>query len=485
MKRLTRSFLTVLLVLGAVETARPFSLLGIIKTWQTPDIGYGLAGDIGGPMFPTEAYRWNVPNITYAFDESFIRYFGTNGIVAAEQAIKILNDLPSASAMSADLTEFQMQTRGVNNKAQALGMHDLKSFVLTMLIEQMGLANPERFVWSLRAAGQPYTVLKLNYDPVTMRASSWVNGVLYGYQILDPVTGGVVGTNGAGAGYASAVEVADPNPDTAKYSSVAGALGNPDLAFIENGIDYRAGPVFGGLLAGHYLKGITRDDAGGIRFLLRPDNVVTEILLTNVIADSTVSPWMPWGGTNTATNAVGTNALAGTNFLRQALRGGVNKVTFQRVNYDSMIGLAFIAITNRYDDHIITNGVAGKQKVQRVIVTPDILFTAADLGVGGNGPVTFARTDTTGWINNDLINGTATLGGPGLINSPIVISFTDNAPFFLKFGPNPFGNCYDIPFVWASFDWRDSYVIYPQYLNYSVDYFADQVLNEGGVTPCP
>ena len=34
-----------------------------------------LEGDIGGPMDVTNEYRWNVPVLTYGFDQSFVDYF--------------------------------------------------------------------------------------------------------------------------------------------------------------------------------------------------------------------------------------------------------------------------------------------------------------------------------------------------------------------------------------------------------------------------
>ena len=36
-----------------------------------------------------EEYRWNTPLLTYAYDESFINYFGENGILAIEDAIEL------------------------------------------------------------------------------------------------------------------------------------------------------------------------------------------------------------------------------------------------------------------------------------------------------------------------------------------------------------------------------------------------------------
>ena len=39
-----------------------------------------------------EEYRWNVPVLTYAFDQSFLDYFGSNGVAAVEKAFQIPMD---------------------------------------------------------------------------------------------------------------------------------------------------------------------------------------------------------------------------------------------------------------------------------------------------------------------------------------------------------------------------------------------------------
>ena len=45
-------------------------------SWQSTDVGYNTFGvDIGGPVNLGEEYRWNIPVITYAYDESFLNYF--------------------------------------------------------------------------------------------------------------------------------------------------------------------------------------------------------------------------------------------------------------------------------------------------------------------------------------------------------------------------------------------------------------------------
>lgn len=488
----------------AAPASRAFSLLGPFKDgangvadgWQAAGygglpggLGYTLLYDIGGPMFLTEAYRWNVPTITYAFDESFIRYFGTNGMFAVRKAFDILNALPPCTAMSADLTEFPEEgTREVNNTAQALGLHDIKSLVLAAMMEQLGLANPQRFVWGLRSRTviqgvTNYTVLPMNYDPVTYRWTPYINGVLYAYRVIEPL-------GPAGQEYASAVEIAlgDPTYVDAR-TPVAARFTNPDELLTDQGIDAPVSFV-SELQAGHCLTGLTRDDVGGLRFLLRPDNVVTEGLLTNVIPRNPflLSPWTPIvGGTNLLqlTNQLGavTNL---TNVVLQALRGGVNKITFQQVNYDSLLGLGFVTITNSYTDNFVTNGVRGWQRVQRIITQPDILFLVEDLGLLQGVPIPFERTGTAGWINNNLLNGRANQNGPGLISPQIQFRFTDSAPFFIKTLDAPFGNHRDVPFAWASFDASTNEpIVYPQFLGYTVHQLGAQVLGRAPGPPFP
>src|ERR1041385_7825442 len=140
-----------LTVAGAVHSAQAFSLLGPYSAWQIPAIGYNSFGfDIGGPMNLGEEYRWNIGTVTYGFDESFLNYFGQQGVDAINKAFAILNKLPAFSSMSSNLAEFPTDTRRVNYKASALGLIDLKSAALGLMMEELGLASPDRYTWTLR-----------------------------------------------------------------------------------------------------------------------------------------------------------------------------------------------------------------------------------------------------------------------------------------------------------------------------------------------
>src|SRR5947209_12131779 len=99
---------TIAVSLFIANEAKSFSLLGPYAGWMTPGLGYRQSGDIGGPMALGEEYRWNVPIVTYGFDKSFLDYFGSNGVAAAEQAVQLLNALPPASTI--DLNNYPFAT---------------------------------------------------------------------------------------------------------------------------------------------------------------------------------------------------------------------------------------------------------------------------------------------------------------------------------------------------------------------------------------
>jgi len=134
-KKLAIAVLVIIAPLATVSL-RGFSLLGPYDTWQAANIGYQLTNDIGGPMNLGEEYRWDVPVVVYAFDESFLNYFGQKGVEEVEKAFAILNALPPISQMSSNLVEFPLEARRINYAAQSLGIIDLKSKVLGLIVEQ-------------------------------------------------------------------------------------------------------------------------------------------------------------------------------------------------------------------------------------------------------------------------------------------------------------------------------------------------------------
>ncbi|MBI3881322.1 MAG: hypothetical protein HY301_14820 [Verrucomicrobia bacterium] len=411
------------LLLGVGAPAgRAFSLLGPFEAYQTLLLTYQGQAEIGGPLNLGEEYRINTRVLTYGFDESFLNYFGSAGTAAVHSAFAILNALPPVSAMSPNLTEFATDTTRINFQASALGMLDLKSYTLGFLVEQMGLTSPERFAWTLRdrriftVAGDTFTnylVIQRNFDPVTWSPTPYVNGVLYTYQVQE--------------------FTAPTQADAVETTVDPLAVGFTAVASLAEGI-------FGGTLgAGGFYTGLTRDDVGGLRYLIRTNNYNIELLPNGSVTTPTFTtnfpgPFEPAGTPPTITTNTITN---------QTLRAGVDKITFVPYQYDSILGVPEL-VTNVYTDTFVTNSILYTQAVTRVTLQPDILISAEDLGVVLGVPLLVRRTGVGAWQNNNAINGQANLAGPGVIQpggtsptiTPITITFSKLGPYF--FNQNPF-----------------------------------------------
>ena len=466
MRHSLRNLVCGLLLTGAVQQASAFSLLGQVDAWQTPEVGYQLpellnGPDLGGPMNLGEDYRSNLPGLTYGFDESFLNYFGTKGVEEVEKAIQLLNDLPAFSSMSADLSEYPMDTRRFNHRAEALFLFDIKSFVLSALLEQFGLASPERYTWTLRSRlvinNIPfYSTIKRNFDPVTFEPSSFVNGSLYTYMILQTYTTPTW----------EAVEF-EVDPSLPNVSSVRG--------FIDQSGTVLASGYYVNNNAGLFYTGLTRDDVGGLRFLYRPENVHMETLTTNAVLaplgssggtgviGSDTTGGSPWGApttTVTTTNGTTTGTTTVTNApVDPALRRGVDKLRLIRVDFDSMVG-AWKTLTYRYQDTYITNSSSRSQLIQRALNGPDLLFGAADLGVTPDS-VPWRIRRTINFVNNDAINGSITLPGPGTLSPGTTIILSKIGPFLAN---TPEGGEVDGQnfWAWGSYDGTtNAPVVYP------------------------
>ena len=247
-----------LLALG-LPSASAFSLMGPInEAFQVPEIAYNIRGDIGAPKNIGEEYRWTTPTNYYAFDTSFLDYFGSNGVYAIEQAIAIINGVGSISSYSADLSEVPLESRRINYRAEVLHLHDLKSSALFLMLEELGLSDAVRWTWTLRSRNCPscpicaYGVIKRNFDPASWEPSSYVNSVLYTYRIFEICSGGPP--------LAEAVEFT-VDPLAREYEAVTSLFG----FFGQTNLTY-----------GIYYTGLTRDEIGGLRYLYRTNNMNVE-----------------------------------------------------------------------------------------------------------------------------------------------------------------------------------------------------------------
>ena len=497
-----RYYLAALGAVAAVHAVQAFSLIGPFDPGQVADIGYDVGlrtftqqGDLGGPRNIGDEYRWSSPIITYGFDASFLDYFGTNGVIAVTKAIQIFNALPNASKMSAGLHEYPLRTSGVNFAAQRLHLYDIKSFTLSILCEQLGLAAPERYVWTLKTRyplpgnQNIFLTINRNYDPVSQIYSPFVNGTRYSFAIgTYTLPDGTVYYDTRKV----AIDAAEPNITVASLHGIqAGAAAVDDR--VERTMGFRRSategqPSASGGAFGLYFSGLTRDDVGGIRYLIDPRNKNYESAPTGstaqnssgatVISSSSAGAssggsggssagtvWTVIDGVNNAGTATGGGTTGGTTgttnvvtlpFTNEALRSGVDKITFIRVDLDPITRRNSRPMVVQYNETITTNGVSVTQRVQRALIQPDILFSAADIGDSQFSPFVYNRTltfsDPTRSDPGVVNNPNNTLAYPGNINGNVDVTFSAIGPYYTggdvgsHQGNNGFG------FLWGSFD---------------------------------
>ena len=263
--------LLVLLAVAGHRSAFGYATMGPFnESFQVPAIGYSLPGDIATPKDLGDEYRWNVPTVYYAYDATFLSYFGSNGVAATDAAFTILNNLTNVSSYSQSLSEWPLTSSRYNETAAALNLLDIKSTVLGAMMEQLALGPPDRYVWCLHDRFLPggatcpnytYFVIQRNFDPVTQVYSSYVNGTLYDYEILETCT------------FTS-------NPYPFPFSADAVPLA------IDPSTSYSAvsAQTF---QFGQYFTGLTRDDIGGLRYLYSSTNKFVESAGPNSLMLST------------------------------------------------------------------------------------------------------------------------------------------------------------------------------------------------------
>jgi hypothetical protein len=269
MQQMINRFLWLLLLASGLQSGWAYSLGGPIGNggpvgdeWQNQAIGYGLPGDINAPKNWGEEYRRNTPVMYYAYDQNFLDYFGSNGVAAVDSAFAVFNSLTNVDSYSQALNEFPFESRHQNYQAQALGLLDLKTFTIGAIVEQLGLTDPIRYNWTLHTRFLPaggvcppdeeYLIVERNFDPpigslTTVPYTPYVNNTLYSYVIQEICSG--------------------PNP-----LSLA-------VPFSVDPLADTASPVasLGNIFWGDYYTGLTRDDVGGLRYLLSTNNINFEL----------------------------------------------------------------------------------------------------------------------------------------------------------------------------------------------------------------
>jgi hypothetical protein len=459
MRRFLQIVTTVSLLLVAAEKAVGFSLIGPNPPWQTAALAFQIPGNTfagnGGPMNINEEYRWNVPTIHYGYSAEFLSYFGQDGVDSIEEAVEILNDVPSVDNLEID--DYQTESGRFNLRAAALGLTDLKSVALSSMLQARGLADPTRYSFVIRNRWvvnnvTNYLVTKRNFDPETLQHSSFVNGSLWSYIIQDPVP-------------------------PLNYAWASNFPVDPLERLLP-----RTLPVAGidsyGIATGFFWTQLTRDDVGGLKHIYRSSNFNTETTLADVTGPgggvaggvagggaagapvgfpggggtfdfpSAVTGAgggtfdFPFGAATTvpvggqAAGGVGAGAAVGAP-VGPSLRGGISRIQMVRSDYDSLVGVFFNPLTERFTETVRTNGRPRSQSLTRTVLAPDIIFDAADLQQGdatvGDDIVTFTTTGATGWSSSDALDGvTGDDFGPGVIVPSFRITFNTVGPAFLN-----------------------------------------------------
>jgi hypothetical protein len=352
MQLMIKRFLSVLLLASALQTSWAFSPGGPIgnggDSWQQPVIGYGLPGDLNAPKNIGEEYRRNTPLMYYTFDANFLEFFGPQGATSVDNAYAILNSLTNVDAYSKQLSEFSLETRNINYQAQALGLMDIKSQTLGLMMEQLGLADPIRYAWTLHdrlhvgnvacPAGMEYLVVQRNFDYVSsplnqLQYSPYVNDTLYSYQILEACSG----PNPLALAVPFSV---DPLADT--YSPVSTLIS-------------------GNIFWGDYYTGLTRDDVAGLRYLLSTNNINWETPAADALVITTNTSFeVPFPLTLTATNG-------GSGFLINGVSYGTasyyDLLTFSKTNNLATLlaaypGLQATLVSNFLTTVYVTNTIS-------------------------------------------------------------------------------------------------------------------------------
>ena len=450
--------LAVLSFVLAVIPAKAFVLLGPPSAAQTP--GFNFTDDMGAPQPIKEFFRWNIPYLTYSFDASFVQFFGLDGIVAVDEAINVINNFFSNSQYSGvssiDLARdgflSNYNSHAVNVTAQNRQIIDIKSLVLGMMVNHLGLGNPHRYAYSiagtnLSSSGSQvnFNVVNRNFDPLTYLPTGTINNVAYSYRLIHNQNAGLPNPT---LQLPTLMDMEEFTADTSgnAFSAIASItdafFGNTALFWTDIptlfsfGSFYNNDHAVGGQTEPRHT--LTLDDVGGLKYLYRTNNFVFEHLDDSVqvvrpasLVPAAIAAQFP----STSGSVFGlfprrsilnnTNAVAPTSsvisreafnaspqFVFAGLRGGIDSIQFNYQPFDSLLGV-FPTPTNQFwtDTFINTNGVnvlnvsTGSsyfgvpnqaffsQRVGRTVNQPDFIFTAEDLGVSVDGvPIAWDRS---------------------------------------------------------------------------------------------
>ena len=526
-----------LLVAGIVQDATAFVLMGPPGPTETAAFNY--VDDMGAPKDINRQtkrfFRWNIPDFTYSFDASFVNYFGPEGVDAVHEAFGAVNnffvneDYQGVSSMDLAKHGFSrnFNTTWVNTTAQNSQVIDIKSLVLGLVVNQIGLGNPHRWAFSIintrtntTGSSMVFETRLRNYDPLSYQETDMINNVKYSYRLIHDLQ-----TIDIGA--ATPPTTADMEEFTSDQSgnawSAVGAIadafyGNTSMFWTDTPTLFNFGVYYDGMnaMGGQFSPrhALTYDDAGGLKYLYATNNYVYEDLAPSIVLvepaqflpshmaanlanpSGRLFPFMPrQAGSQlgalpsivTMTTPLrgypgfpdGAGGTLPTGMVGEALRGGVDKLHFYYLPFDSLVGVNITPTNFIWTDTFIfspTNAnviniadannrqigtmntlapgiqwqaqnpnTAGaqfwlqpqfdlkflKQKVGRIVTVPDILFVCDDLGLSPDGvPIGWLRSPNTSidfsGLNAGFITNTNAVG-PGIFDlpgAPLVFQFT-------------------------------------------------------------
>jgi hypothetical protein len=390
-----KAILMAALLWGGLSPAQAFVLIGPANTStnanETAQLNY--TDDMGTPKDINRGtkrfFRWNIPDFVYSFDASFVNYFGLEGMDAVHEAFGVMNDFfeneDYSGVSQMDLARHgfssNYNTTWINTTAQNAQIIDIKSLMLGMLVNQVGMGNPHRWAFTITGMRTNATTNSLifetrlrNYDPITWRESDIINNVKYSYRLVHDATNITVGAI-PGFGVADMEEFTTDTSGNAWTAAAAipdAFYGNTALYWTDTPSLFNFGVYYDGLnaMGGQFRArhALTYDDAGGLKYLYATNNYIYEDLPGSVMLvepaqflpshiathfpspSGRLFPFFPRQGVNplTATNSyTGTfrgypgMPSVGTGIMGPALRGGVDRMHFYHQPFDSLLGVVF------------------------------------------------------------------------------------------------------------------------------------------------
>jgi hypothetical protein len=271
---------------------------------------------------------------------------------------------------------------------------------------------------------------------------------------------------------------------------------NSHVALLTTNVEQLVGAPVGTLVTNTSLQNVTLANVPSGDYYINTNACGTNLILstitnyvvatTNVllIASNTAGLYYSQSLVTYATNYIyiaepalcGAAASGGTSTNTPGLYQGIGHIQFVGTSFDSLLGQFYQPITNTYKMVLMVDYQPVNQTFQRVVTTPDMLFSARDIQPGpaavNSGYFTENRS-----INFDQSTIGAGLAGPGVITNSSTITYNKVGPMLLNQGT---AFLYQSEasmngFIWASFDGTtNDPVLYPN--GTSLANLANQVL---------